>query len=134
MRLARSSSSQLNGQQRSATDNSATDNSAAQRTAAQREEECRREPLTALRVRAGYSPLARWRKPAAGILGGETVRDKGESGCLWAIYHVKHEGLLICQAALRQRLVSRRYPSTETGSPFVRLRAASPVHPRNECT
>ena len=67
-------------------------------------------------MRAGYSPLARWRKPAAGMLGGETVRDKGESGCLWTIYHVKHEGLIIRQATLRQRLVSRRYPSTETAS------------------
>ena len=47
------------------------------------------------------------------------MRDKGESGWLSAIYHVIHEGLLISQAALRQRLVSRRYPLPETGNPFV---------------
>ena len=47
------------------------------------------------------------------------MRDKGESGWLSAIYHVIREGLLICQAALRQRLVSRRYPLPETGNPFV---------------
>ena len=50
------------------------------------------------------------------------MRDKGESGWLSAIYHVIHEGLLISQAALRQRLVSRRYPLPETGNPFVRGR------------
>ena len=47
------------------------------------------------------------------------MRDKGESGWLSAIYHVIREGLLISQAALRQRLVSRRYPLPETGNPFV---------------
>ena len=49
------------------------------------------------------------------------MRDKGESGWLSAIYHVIREGLLICQAALRQRLVSRRYPLPETGNPFVTM-------------
>ena len=39
------------------------------------------------------------------------MRDKGgEADRFSTIYRVIHEGLLIHQAALRQRLVSRRYP------------------------